>query len=343
MVEKIWIGLDVSKKTFNAAMDLDRDIDTKNISVCRRFENNDDGVIKFMEWIEDNAEKIADRKVCILMEATGIYSKNLHASILRQNENAYVSVINPRKTKRYLDSEELGNKTDEMDAKGLARYGTVKHPQRTDFLPPEYEQLRDLVRSRDNMVTMRDMLANRSEERDENSKVISIEKKVHSKICKAIEDLEIEITAVLNKYPHLKRIYDIIVSFPGMGFVTAVTFMSELGPMDARRSRSEFSRFTGLAPVIKESGESVRGSHIAKTGSALLRKVLYMSSLHAIKKDPMLQAFHDRLEHKGKKKLTVKCACMRKILLMLRAMVMNDQMYDANKYKEQIVKKQKIS
>ena len=222
---------------------------------------------------------------------------------------------------------------------GLARYGTTKHPQRTDFLPLEYEQLRELVRARDNMVTMRDMLGNRSEGRNEVTKVDAIETSVHSKITGAVEQLNTEITALLVKYPKLQRIYEIILSFPGMGFVTAVTFMAELGPMNSKHTRSEFSRFTGLSPVKRESGSSVRGSHIAKTGSSLLRKVLYMSSIHAVKKDPMLLAFHDRLENRGKSPLTIRCACMRKILIMLRAMVINDQCYDENRYRKMIIEK----
>ena len=81
--EKVWVGIDVSKKTFNAAIDLDGKIDTPKIRTCGKFDNSKNGVEKFFAWLGDNAEQIAGRQVCMLMEATGVYSRNLHAELLK--------------------------------------------------------------------------------------------------------------------------------------------------------------------------------------------------------------------------------------------------------------------
>ena len=103
----------------------------------------------------------------------------------------------------------------------------------------------------------------------------------------------------------------------------------------AAYSRDSFSGYTGLQPVQRQSGTSVNSSRIGRNGSPLLRKVLYLCSMHAVRKIPSLAAFHARLLSRGKKPMAARCACMRKMLVILRGMVAHNTAFD-NKILEKI-------
>ena len=86
----------------------------------------------------------------------------------------------------------------------------------------------------------------------------------------------------------------------------------------------ELSALSGLAPRIIESGSSVHSSYLSRRSSGRLRQILYLDSVPGVPKIPVLQEFHQRLIGKGKKKMTARCACMRKMLLILRSMVVHN-------------------
>ena len=89
-------------------------------------------------------------------------------------------------------------------------------------------------------------------------------------------------------------------------------------------SAKELSALSGLAPRIIESGSSVHSSYLSRRSSGRLRQILYLDSVPGVPKIPVLQEFHQRLIGKGKKKMTARCACMRKMLLILRSMVVHN-------------------
>jgi hypothetical protein len=92
-------------------------------------------------------------------------------------------------------------------------------------------------------------------------------------------------------------------------------------------SAKELSSLSGLAPRIKESGSSVHASYMSRRSSGRLRQILYLDSMIGVKNIPVLQEFHQRLLEKGKKKMTARCACMRKMLLILRSIVVHQRPY----------------
>ena len=110
---------------------------------------------------------------------------------------------------------------------------------------------------------------------------------------------------------------DIGQNFPtGRTEVAPVWFLSD--------SAKELSALSGLAPRIIESGSSVHSSYLSRRSSGRLRQILYLDSVPGVPKIPVLQEFHQRLIGKGKKKMTARCACMRKMLLILRSMVVHN-------------------
>lgn len=120
-----------------------------------------------------------------------------------------------------------------------------------------------------------------------------------------------------------------MITAPGVSMISACSLLAKLGPLDQYSSR-QLSALSGLIPKIHSSGSSMNQSRLSKQGSARVRQVLYMDSLTAVNQIPELQDLYLRLIAKGKAKMTARCACMRKLLLILRAMVVENREYSKN-------------
>ena len=150
-------------------------------------------------------------------------------------------------------------------------------------------------------------------------------KRVVKVMAAELKKLDDEIMDFVQRMPEIRAVVKRMCTMPGIGVISACTILSELGPFSSKFTRSMFSAYTGLQPLIKQSGTSVNRAMISKNGSPLLRKVLYLCSIHATKKISHLAALYSRLLMKGRKPLTARCACMRKMLLILRSMVLNQR------------------
>jgi len=323
---RIWCGIDVSKDKIAAALDLSPELPVRRMPV-KTFRRTLDGLTDMMDWC--TLHKVGG--IHVFMEATGVYSRELLMWFQLHYPAVPVSVGNPRAIKHFIDSQHLGNKTDELDAMAIARMGTVQKPEATPLPSPEYMQLRELVRSRDDLVVKtRALEVSRNAMLDLNSVSAKSFHTVVQVMEKQIKIMEKTILDLVARTPEIRKSVELMCTMPGIGVLSACTILAELGPFSPDCTRSQFSGFTGLQPVQRQSGTSVNSSHISKNGSPLLRKVLYLCSVQAVSKIASLEALHDRLVKKGKKPLTARCACMRKMLLILRSMVLNNTEFDEN-------------
>ena len=319
-------GLDISKNDMAAALDVDRDLPVHRLP-CRKFPRTPDGMRALLAWC---AELGADAPR-LLMESTGIYSRDVLLWLHVRHPDMHVTVVNPRHAKHFIESEHLGNKTDELDAMALARMGTVQNPGATPPPPPEYLQLQELVRSRDQMVTtMRSLEVSLGAMADPGSVAAESLRAVIKTMGAELRRLNAALRDHVARTPRIRDTVARMCTMPGISVVSACTILSELGEFDPERTRGNFSAYTGLQPVQRKSGTSVNSSRIAKNGSPLLRKVIYLCSIHAVEKIPSLKSLHSRLVKKGRKPLAARCACMRKMLLILRSMVLNNKDFKEN-------------
>jgi len=324
----MWCGIDVSKNDMAVAVDNDRELPVRKLP-CRKFPRTLDGVQDMMEWCASyNGQK---KDIHIFMESTGVYSQELLLWFHLHFPNIQVSVGNPRHIKHFIDSEHLGNKTDELDAKAIARMGTIQAPKSTPLPEPEFLQLQVLIRSRDELKTkMRSLEVSMKAMLEDKSSAYASFKSVVKVMAVELKKIEEAIADHVERMPKLKETVGRMCTMPGIGTISACTILAELGDFSAEHTRTEFSAYTGLQPSQKQSGTSVNSSHISKNGSTLLRKVLYLCSIHSIDKIPSLGAMYSRLLMRGKKPLTARCACMRKMLLILRSMVLNKHDFQDN-------------
>ena len=323
---KVWCGIDVSKDKITVALDLAPELPARKMPV-KTFCRTIDGLRDMMDWCTLHKADC----IHVFMEATGIYSRELLTWFQWHYPTVPVSVGNPRAIKHFIDSQHLGNKTDELDAMAIARMGTVQKPEPTPLPPPEYMQLQELIRSRNELVVRaRALKVSHDAMQDFNSISANAFHTVVKVMEQQIKTIEKAISDLVARISEIRKCVDLMCTMPGINLISACTILSEIGPFSRDYTRNQFSGFTGLQPVQKKSGTSVNASHLSKNGSPLLRKILYLSSLHAVSKVASLRAMHDRLVKKGKTPLTARCACMRKMLLILRSMVLNNTEFDEN-------------
>ncbi|MBO7088908.1 MAG: IS110 family transposase [Lentisphaeria bacterium] len=324
----IWCGIDVSKNDMAVALDIDRDKPVRRLPHAT-FKRTIDGLREMLDWCAEQGA--GGDKLHVLMESTGVYSRDLLQWFQNHFPEIHVSMGNPKHVKHFIDSEHLGNKTDNLDAMAIARMGTVQKPRRTPLPPPEYLQLQELIRARDDLKTkMRALEVSRSTMRDDGSVASASVLQVIRVMADGVKKIEEAIYDLVARIPEIKAVVKRMSTMPGIGTISACTILSELGMFSPEFTRTSFSGFTGLQPVLRQSGTSVNSSRIGKNGSPLLRKVIYLCSIHAVEKIPSLKSFHARLIARGKKPLTARCACMRKMLLILRSMVLNKTDFKEN-------------
>ena len=142
-----------------------------------------------------------------------------------------------------------------------------------------------------------------------------------------IKEVDLKIKECVRKDNEIRSEIELMCTLPGVSFISACDIIAELGSLKQYSAR-ELSAMSGLAPRIKESGSSVHYSYMSRKSSGRLRQILYLDSVPGVPRIPALQEFHQRLLEKGKKKMTVRCACMRKMLLILRSIVVHQRPFD---------------
>lgn len=328
-----WCGIDVSKATFDASVVTDEEtLDISKLPV-KKFTRDKQGVGSLIIWLEKRLakSKIDLTEVGIVMEATGNYSKDL-AMLLIQCQSWYrVTIVNPRQAKAFSTSLGLRNKTDQVDARALSFFGRLRKPASFKPLSAAYSRLRELTRYRRSLVNDRTAQKCRLMEcRD------PLVKECLSKVLKQLEALitkvEKKIKSLVTKDTQLSRDAARLRSIPGVGFTTAFVVMGELGDLRRFQTSKQISAMVGLSPRITESGTSViRRTTISRDGNSTVRSALYMAALAGTRcQNSTLAAFYHRLVDAGKAKKSALCAAMRKMLVLMRALLVKGEYYRDN-------------
>ncbi|MGB9651225.1 MAG: transposase, partial [Candidatus Cybelea sp.] len=129
----------------------------------------------------------------------------------------------------------------------------------------------------------------------------------------------------------LKRRRDLLTSIPGIGETTAGSILSEIPHLDRFQSAKAVAAFAGLSPRERRSGTSIHGRpRLCKTGNARVRKALYMPAIVALRFNPTLRVFAERLLAAGKHKRLIIGAVMRKLLVLAYGILRSGVAFDAN-------------
>ena len=141
---------------------------------------------------------------------------------------------------------------------------------------------------------------------------------------KQIEEIEELIFSHIKKYQDLNDRNTLLASIPGIGEKTIGVILAFLN-VENFNSAKQVAAFVGLNPKPRQSGSSVRGvGRISKTGDANLRKAFYMPALTAMRFNPIIKNFSERLSNTGKSKMVIVIAAMRKLLHIIYGVLKNE-------------------
>jgi transposase len=328
-----WFGLDVSKDSFTAAFHSVL-LDGAKPEVPT-FESNRKGVRNFLRWRK--SQLAAEMPSGIVMESTGYHSRDLAGLLLREDSSLHVSICNARSVSYYIKSH-VPHKTDKSDAVLIAKYGYDSQPPRMKARSREEKLLKELVSERMKLVNIKTMLSNKNNSL-EFKDARAINKDVLDCLEKKIRELDRKIVEVGSQSVEMNEEIELMATIPGIGRLSASVIHAELGSL-RQYTRRQLSAMSGLYPRIIQSGTSLKKSKLAKAGSAYLRQILYLDATQAMKNIPALAALRERLlARDNTSKMTARCACMRKLLLIAKGVVDSGIPYDPNFQQ----KKQEIS
>jgi transposase len=313
-----FLGIDLSKETFHAFLLSDRG------EAKRVFPNAPKGFEQLTAWLENR--RAADAHIC--MEATGAYWEAL--TLYLHELKHRVSVVNPARIKAFAQSELLRTKTDAVDAALIARFCKSQDPEPWTPPPPEIRILQALMRHYEHLKTTRAQQSVYAQSSEAAIVTASIAE-VIATLDEQIAQVERKIRQHFDDYPDLKRRRDLLTSIPGIGEATAGSILSEIPHLDRFQSAKAVAAFAGLSPRERRSGTSINGRpRLCKTGNSRLRKALYMPAIVALRFNPTLRVFADRLLAAGKHKRLVIGAVMRKLLILAYGILRSGAAFDAN-------------
>lgn len=300
---KIFIGIDVSKKKL--------DLYVKPLDLFKQFNNDIEGIELLLEFV------IPLNPNLILLESTGKLEENVLFALLENSLK--VSVINAKRARDFAKACNLA-KTDKVDAKMLADFSSIFEEKLSlSALPNENDkELKNLSSRRNQLIKMQTQEKNRLRWGINEFVKKNIEKMLEF-INTQISEIDSLIAELVKKDDKLLETSKILQSFPGIGKVTSNKIISSL-PEIGLVSNKKLSRLVGVAPINNDSG-IFKGKRSIKGGRFNVRSSLFMSTLSAIKHNPQIKKFYEKLINKGKVKKVAIIACMHKMLHILNSMV----------------------
>jgi transposase len=251
----------------------------------------------------------------IAVEASGGYELSLVSELVAAG--LPVSVVNPTRVRDFARAMGQLAKTDVIDAGMIAHFAQVARPPLYRLQSEAAQYLSALVTRRAQMVAMLTAEKNRLQT---SPPLLRPDVEEHvSWLTAKLQALEEEIRRCIQASPEWQEKEALLRSVPGIGPVTAATLLADM-PELGHLNRQKIAALAGLAPFNRDSGPRQRKRRIFG-GRAQVRRTLYMAALAAIKFNPVIRSFYQRLLSRGKEKKVAITACMRKLLVILNAIL----------------------
>lgn len=254
----------------------------------------------------------------IVIEATGRLEQPFVRAALAKG--LPVVVVSPLKVRRYAGAIGLLAKTDAIDAHLIAQFGAAVKPIAHAPCDQEAQKIKDLMVRRRQLTTMRTMEKNRKQVMPE---------ALQDSINCLIETLNLEVEKLnqvldqaVDQHAAWRHKRNLLTSMPGIGNTVAYTLLGDL-PELGTLSRKQIAALTGVAPFNRDSGR-MRGKRRIRGGRASARTALFLSAMSAVRFNPDIKRFYERLVQSGKHKKVALTACIRKIVTALNAMLRDD-------------------
>jgi transposase len=298
---QVFVGIDVAKAQLDIAL--------RPIGTRWTVSNDDAGIADLVTRLQGIGPQL------IVLEATGGFQRAVVAALAAAA--LPVVVVNPRQARDFAKATGQLAKTDALDARALAHFAEAIRPTPRPVPDAQTEELRALLARRRQLIAMRTA---------EHNRLGSAPRRLQADIEAHITWLDARLAALdddldttLRASPVWREQEELLRSVPGIGPVCARTLVLDL-PELGTLTRQRLAALVGVAPLHRDSG-TMRGTRSVWGGRAHVRTTLYMSTLVAVRYNPVLKRFYERLCAAGKAKKVALTACMRKLLTILNAMV----------------------
>lgn len=252
----------------------------------------------------------------VVLEATGGFEVTVAAALAAAR--LPLAVVNPRQIRDFARATGRLAKTDALDAAAIAHFAAAVKPEARALPDVAARALGELVARRRQLIEMMVAERNRARLLTQRRLVKGVERHL-AMLQKELAALEQDLDDAVRGSPAWRESEELLTSVPGIGTTTARTLIAdlpELGTLD----RKQIAALVGVAPFNRDSGQR-RGKREIWGGRAGVRAALYMAALAAARFNPAIAAFADRLRAAGKPPKVVLVACMRKLLIILNAML----------------------
>jgi transposase len=314
MKERLSVGIDVSK--------LHLDVHIFPVSKSFRVENSKVGISQLVKNLNPFDSKI-DQIVC---ESSGGYELNVLNVLYSAGYKIWR--VNPRRVKSFIESEGILVKTDSSDARMLAMFAMEKKSSYEPHISTKDDfKLRGAIKRRSDLIGMIKAEKTRLQSPFYETEIAGI-KKLIKLLESRVKKYDEKINKLILENETWKRKAQIIESIPGVGRVTAMALLShmpELGSIGHKQAAA----LLGAAPYTNESG-SFKGASKIKGGRPEPRRVVYMAALSAARSNPILKAFYKKLCDRGKRPKVALVAVMRKLIIMINAMIAKNEIWNAH-------------
>ena len=228
-----------------------------------------------------------------------------------------MAVVNPRQVRDFARATGKLAKTDALDAEVLAHFAEAVRPPVRPLRDTDTQMLNSLVARRHQVMTILVSEKNRL-----GTAVSAVRPRIEAHIDwleRELDDLDKSLRQTIRQSPVWREKDDLLRTVPGVGrqvSLALLAYLPELGTLDRR----QVAALVGVAPFNRDSG-ILRGKRTVWGGRARIRAALYMGTLVASRRNPVIRDFYQRLLASGKPKKLALTACMRKLLVILNSML----------------------
>lgn len=320
-----FIGIDISKKKFDAALTLDG----KNFQEYQ-VENNPKAIRSFFTLLKRQLSSLKHLTVCL--EHTGIYCLPLLNYLVKLQIKVCVEHALQIKQSQGMTR----GKNDKVDAKRIALYA-FKNQHDLSLWKPQRESIQKLK----GMLVLRERLMKAKVQLEvplveaQEFIIPSLQKEILKHSSKSIDTinrdiacLEKSIAKLVKEDQQIAQQYKLASSVPGVGKITALNVIVSTGEFTRITEAKKFACYAGVAPFEHISGSSIRGkTRVSKMANMTLKRLFHMGAMTAIQHCPELSYYYHRKVDAGKNKMSVINAVRNKLISRVFACIKHNRPY----------------
>jgi transposase len=280
MPTSVFVGIDVSK----AALD----VSVRPAGTAWSAANDSGGIDALVQRIA------ALSPALVVLEATGRYEAPCAAALAAAG--VPVAVVNPRQVRDFAKATGRLAKTDALDAAVLALFAERVRPEPRALPDAESEALTAILARRRQLTQM--LVAEKNRAHVAAPAVQKSLKKHVRWLERELSGVDDDLQAAIRASAVWRAKDDLLRGVPGVGRVLATTLLADL-PELGQLNRREIAALVGVAPLDRDSG-AFRGQRSIWGGRATVRTALYVGALAAVRSNPPIKAFYERLVESGK-------------------------------------------